>query len=138
MQSRYIATVPVVYSCIHNDDIGVECTVVRTCVCVCVCMCVCFILVIVSLIMIYLCFCIPGCSCYCGGTQHRQGFVQHSSQPQYVATTVMHCSSAQEQKQLQPMSAAIDQLPYNEVPYVQPPLEELPPYILHEQQPYPP
>ena len=82
--------------------------------------------------MVCLCFCIPGCPCYCGGG------VQQSSQPQHVATTVMDYSSAQEQKQLQPMPAATDQLPYNAVPFVQPPLEEPPPYILHEQQPYPP
>ena len=50
----------------------------------------------------------------------------------------MHYSSAHEQKQLQPMPTATDQPPYNEVPYVQAPLEEPPPYVLHEQQPYPP
>lgn len=100
-----------------------------------------FILVIGCLILLILCFYIPGCPCYCGGTQHRRHWflflAQNTTQPQAVGSTIVHTTGTQ-QVQLQPMPENASQLPYKGVPYEGPPVEQPPPYYSNDQLPYPP
>ena len=99
---------------------------------------ICFILIITSVIVLCLCCCIPGCPCYCASTQNRRHwlfFPPHNTQPQTTETSVTYTTNNQQQ---QSFIKAADPLPSKEVPYEESPMDQPPPYQLHDQQPYPP